>query len=461
MKNALIIGRSTAQFPYIESVCDAYVKRGFKVNLAYDKYWSEKAPHQPDGLVEWLHNNQNASLLWYPKRPQNRLSNILFFCREFRSFSNYCKRDGDYEFYRNRWLDYLKLGPVTKKIFSAKPIQKIIASSLFDFFFRGIEHAYPTVNQIDQWLKEIKPDVVLISPMNLRFSGEVDIVKSLLKLNIPYSVLTLTWDNLSSKGIFQFKPQNLLVWNKAHLEDSSTLHGIPRPNVKIVGSPFFDKWRLGKITQEQLADHKKKLNIRFDQKIITYVGSSANIIKNETQIINSLRHELDNSENPELRKARLIVRFHPANWAQASDLQATNVTIYPKIGTLPSTHDEVLDFGLSILASDCVVGVNTSAMLDAVILDRPVFSLLVKKSVLRQTKSRHFQVMLTTGAIEVCKNVREIAKKSELTLENDQNKSNRKRFVQTYIWPANNDVTSGELSVVETIRHSQKKDRSS
>ena len=64
-------------------------------------------------------------------------------------------------------------------------------------------------------------------------------------------------------------------------------------------------------------------------------------------------------------------------------------------------------------------------------------------------------------SVEVCKNVSEIAKKSELTLENDQNKSNRKRFVQTYIWPANNDVTSGELSVVETIRHSQKKDRSS
>ena len=457
MKNALIISRSTAQFPYIESVCDALLRRGFKVNLAYDEYWSGKSPHQPDGLVEWLHDNQNASLIWYPKRSNNRLSNILFFCREFRSFTNYCKRDNDYEFYRNRWLEYLKFGPVMRQLFLARSIQKIIASSIFDILLRCIERAFPTVTQIDQWLLKIKPDVVLISPMNLRFSGEVDIVKSLLKLNIPYSVLTLTWDNLSSKGIFQFKPENLLVWNKAQLEDSVVLHGILKSNVKIVGSPFFDKWRLDKITAKQLADHKKKLKIRSGQKVITYVGSSANIIKNETQIINSLRHELDNSENLELRNARLIVRFHPANWAQAADLQTTSITIYPKTGTLPSTHDEVLDFGLSILASDFIVGVNTSAMLDAVILDRPVISLLVKKSMLKQAKSRHFQVMVSTGAVDVCKNVKEIVKQFALTLRNDKNKVSRKLFVKTYIWPASNCLTSGELSAAEIIRHSQRR----
>ena len=219
-KNALVICRSTAHFPYIISICDALLAKGFSTTIAFDQHWSEKDPNKSEGLENWLSDNNDAKACWYPKRKTTYLSRVLLVCRELRSFGNYCRRGSEYEFYRNRWLGYLFRNPAITKLCNKIIIRNLLGSRAVDSFFRMVEQLFQPVDDIDSWLEEITPDLVLVTPLNLRFSGETDLVKSLLKMKIPYCVLTLTWDNLSTKGIFQFQPEKLLVWNKEQSEDA-------------------------------------------------------------------------------------------------------------------------------------------------------------------------------------------------------------------------------------------------
>ena len=274
-----------------------------------------------------------------------------------------------------------------------------------------VEQLFQPVDDIDSWLEEITPDLVLVTPLNLRFSGETDLVKSLLKMKIPYCVLTLTWDNLSTKGIFQFQPEKLLVWNKEQSEDAKNLHGLPAEKIVICGAPFFDKWK--NFTQinkkSKLTNHRTKSTSTLR---IVYLGSSANIIKDETQLIETIRNQLNQSSVYAVRNSKLYVRYHPANWQQGSNLNHQGIEIPASMGTLPSAQNEIEEFAALLLNSHCCIGVNTSAMIDAVLLGKVVFSPLISKSRLKQAKSLHYQRMVSTGAVVVCKDVPNLIKKS-------------------------------------------------
>lgn len=82
------------------------------------------------------------------------------------------------------------------------------------------------------------------------------------KLKIPTLVVIENWDNLTSKAVFNFKPDFLGVWGKQDLEASISLHGFSPENVVEIGSP-----RISKL----IRNHKKEST---SSKKILFAGGS-------------------------------------------------------------------------------------------------------------------------------------------------------------------------------------------
>ncbi len=61
------------------------------------------------------------------------------------------------------------------------------------------------------------------------------------KLKIPTLVVIENWDNLTSKAVFNFKPDFLGVWGRQDLEASINLHDFSPENVFEIGSPRVSK----------------------------------------------------------------------------------------------------------------------------------------------------------------------------------------------------------------------------
>jgi len=61
------------------------------------------------------------------------------------------------------------------------------------------------------------------------------------KLKIPTLVVIENWDNLTSKAVFNFKPDFLGVWGRQDLEASINLHGFSPDSVVEIGSPRVSK----------------------------------------------------------------------------------------------------------------------------------------------------------------------------------------------------------------------------
>ena len=231
------------------------------------------------------------------------------------------------------------------------------------------------------------------------------------------------------------------------------LHGLPAEKIVICGAPFFDKWK--NFTQinkkSKLTNHRTKSTSTLR---IVYLGSSANIIKDETQLIETIRNQLNQSSVYAVRNSKLYVRYHPANWQQGSNLNHQGIEIPASMGTLPSAQNEIEEFAALLLNSHCCIGVNTSAMIDAVLLGKVVFSPLISKSRLKQAKSLHYQRMVSTGAVVVCKDVPNLIKKIEkLSLEQQFRNLKSDNFSEQFISPPTPHHNAGSMVVEELVSH--------
>jgi len=99
------------------------------------------------------------------------------------------------------------------------------------------------------------------------------------------------------------------------------------------------------------------------------------------------------------RDAFVIIRPHPTNtevW-RGAELDDSGCLVYPaSYSGIPLSDDEVAAFGRSLQACDAVVGVNTTAMIEAAIFERPVFTIRDANFTHSQAETLHF-AHLTRG----------------------------------------------------------------
>ena len=381
----LFLLRSLSHYSYIESVVDHLQD----VNFLVDKQWSKG---QKDIHYLFLSHRLNKK--------------FIQLNREIKNWLSYIGRNQSV-YYEKRWRSYL---PFWADLFRLKSVQKLLVSE---------DSICPDDNIVRQ-LKFQSPDVVVATPCNHRFSNEIEYIKAAKSLGIPTVIITLSWDNLTTKGLFHVVPDVLCVWSESQKKEAMEIHGIPEKNIVITGSPFFDKWIQPNFIDDEVS-FKNNVGIHYAKRYCLYLGSSSKIAENETWLINHLKEVLD---------IDIVARPHPANKRHFKDLP---VTVFPENPKLPETYWEKKELYNSIYHSEFVIGVNTSAMIDAIMIGKPCIALMSKEYEDTQENATHFKHMKNAMYISPLEDVECLARR--ILNGYDNMEAAREKFVKDYIHP--------------------------
>jgi len=266
-----------------------------------------------------------------------------------------------------------------------KPEQKRL-----DVLLAKLETGIPCDPDIHEFLEAQRPDALVLSPMVGIGFTQADFVKSARALRIPSAVLVFSWDNLTNKGLFHATPDRVIVWNGIQSNEAVKLHRCPRESVVVTGAPRFDEF-----FEMQPASTREEFcritGLDPARPIVTYLGSSKFVAASEQAFVARWIAELRRSSDPELAGCSLVIRPHPAgekNWhaGQSTELR------WPKVGekatvsrpfgderaivmNSPMQNADAVLYD-TVYHSAAVVGLNTSAEIEAAIVGRPVFTIL-------------------------------------------------------------------------------------
>ena len=393
----LFISRTIAHFSYYDSILAALLARGADVEIDFDTGWSKKW-RQTDmtAVKEFQKLHPGLRTGWSVRRADARRDRV-FALRELRSYRSYLTRAETTPYYVERWREYLAEPWLAR---SKSPVfRALLGSPAGDALLKAAEATTPPDPGIVEFIRSRAPDVMLVSPANLRFSEETDYIKAARKLGVPTAVPVLSWDNLSTKGLIQAQPDRLYVWNEHHLKDAVEIHGIARDRIEVAGAPFFDKWFAPTADLPSREAFCLKLGLDPARPILLYLGSSRRIAADETWFVQKLLRFLRSSGNQQLRGCQLLVRPHPANAKIYQKLSGEGVCVFPKDGELPETREGFAQMRASFHHAAAAVGINTSGMVDAVLAGLPTCSVRLPRYAHTQSEAVHFRYLEEDDAL--------------------------------------------------------------
>jgi hypothetical protein len=448
----LYLMRSVSHFSYHQSTVRALLNRGAHVQIAIDPKWSKGRSCQ---FVEsWIAATKMPPFEWAPLRREGWKRNLIFPLREVRTYASYLRRPEQSAFYLNRWQGYLP-SPILrllKKKQTGRAVRWILGRNWMDRLFQFIEACIPPDKEILRFIQRCAPDVVIGSPVNMRFSEEVEYFKAAKKLGIPTVLPVYSWDNLTTKGLIHVNPDLLLAWNEAHQNEAVQIHKQPKERIQISGSPFFDKWfEQNAASNDERSDYLKKVGLDPTRPFFTYLGSSKNIAGDETWVIDSIVASLATSQDPYLRSLQILVRPHPSNFDKYQRSFGSNVALWPRppfdfeLG-VPETSNALRDFYLALTLCDATLGINTSAMLESVIADTPTGCFITDKYRKTQEQAVHFQQLWGSGALKGIRSDSEfLVWLQQLRTSVDSEKSSRQNFVRDFVRPKGLATSAGDF----------------
>lgn len=419
--------------------------------VLFDKKWSKKNRFSSAEILEELKKNYRKFDYSLVGSSRGFLRHILVPFRELRNYRRYLVVGGQSDFYRRDWIGFLpkKIRPALQKKNSIA--NYIIKSSAIGFLFRLAENFSPADSMIRAHIEKIKPDIVVVSPANMRHSSaDLEYLKAAKALGIPTAVSVMSWDNLTVRGVIPVIPDLLLAWNKAQFEEAIEHHNIPKDLIRITGSPLFDDWFKKFDPSMSREDFARINNLRAGDPYVVYLGSSVNIAKDEVWLIEELRHAMDNSNYDRVHRTQLVIRPHPSNYHIYEHLEGDGIIIIPKKGTLPATSDARQLFYDSLYYSIGTVGINTSGMIDALINDKPCSAIMTEKYRQTQLEAVHFRQFLKEDCLEIAKAPEDFSEIVRSWLDGrDEKKNQRRAFVKNYIRPLGLDVPAGRAAADE------------
>lgn len=441
----LFVGRSTAHFSYFESVIAALMGRGADVELLLDEQWSKSwaTGHEDSAIEEFLKAHPGLKIDWLIRRSDSH-RNRAFGLRELRAYRSYLVRKETTPFYVKRWRQYLT--QPYRGWTDSHRFERFLRSPLGEAWLRLQEWKTPPDPRITELVRAKAPDVVLICPMNMRFSEETDYAKAARKLGIPVAVTVISWDNLSTKGLFHVTPDRLFVWNRPQWEDAVEIQKTPKNRLRIAGAPFFDKWFDKTEGLRPRAEFCAQLGFDPERRILLYLGSSKNIAKNEAWFVQEVLATLRASADARLRDMQILVRPHPANADIYEALSAPGVRVWPEAGALPETRQGFADMRNSFAHADAAVGINTSGMIDAVLAGLPTFSVRIPKYAQTQSDSKHFRYLEAGEALYLTDDLAAFEATLAACLNGDDPRLQRRRdFARDFARPQGLERPAGDV----------------
>ena len=251
-----------------------------------------------------------------------------------------------------------------------------------------VERTIPSATVLEDFLKAEQPDLLLVSPLVNLGSYQADFVKSAKALHIPVVYPVFSWDNLSTKGLIHVQPDGVIVWNERQRTEAVEMHGVSPERIAVTGAPRFDEFfaMTPETTREQFcAIH----GLDARQPIIVYLCSSEFVAGGEVDFVRRWIDEV--RREPSLRSCNILIRPHPRQQKPWKAFEVTDPRVAVAMPQAMNADQTLFDTGYHGAA---VVGLNTSAQLEAGILGRPVLTILAPEFEAGQQGTLHFSYLL-------------------------------------------------------------------
>jgi len=310
--------------------------------------------------------------------------------------------DDDYGVKRRYYLEDIRSNPVfwEKHIYSIlytktkhpwKRIRPFIYYPIYKMIpyfpkirkrFQATESNYLKDQKATDLLKQINPKLVVSTyPINYLESKFLFAAK---EAGIQTLIHLLSWDNITSKGIFPVIPDHFIAWGELMHEELKEYYGVTEEQVHVCGVPHFDQH-----IQIKNTDSYKKILAEFSldpaAPYLFVAMSAPRFAPHEIDIVEWLAAAVSANEFGE--NMQLVIRPHPQNvqgslgdnrWLRRLDKLANNrvVVDYPKLNNSKvrwsmQKGDMVR---LSSLLAGCSVCLNSGSTvsIDALMMDKPV-----------------------------------------------------------------------------------------
>ncbi|OFW04156.1 MAG: hypothetical protein A3I61_09210 [Acidobacteria bacterium RIFCSPLOWO2_02_FULL_68_18] len=320
-----------------------------------------------------------------------------------------------------------------------------------DAVLRLAERSIPTADLFDLFLHDEKPDVVLISPLVHFGSAQADVAASARRLGVPVSMLLFSWDNLSTKGCMHVEPDLMFVWNEQQRTEAWELHRFPPSRVVVVGAPRFDPFFQLRpaLTREQF---HAPLGLDPARPTLLYLCSSLLIAPRELEFLRRWLAALRSSDSDALRGCNVVVRPHPdldllpdtapferVRWPAAPGLQAHVARPFDdtRAVVLRTSFREPDGLFESLVHSTAVVGLNTTAELEAGIVGRPVFTITASGEAGGPEPTVHFHYLTRQhgGFVSVASSLDEHRRQLAEALATGVDPAPIRSFIESFLRP--------------------------
>jgi hypothetical protein len=276
-------------------------------------------------------------------------------------------------------------------------------------------------------------------------SSQVEYLKAARALGIRTGICVASWDNLTGKGLLRFVPDRVFVWNDIQRQELEDMHGIPADRVVLTGAQRFDDWfeRRPSTTREEF---QQKVGLEPEQPYVLYLCSSPFIAPDEVEFVRRWLAAV-RAQFPEVG---VLVRPHPQNAAQweGVDLGDPNSVVWPPGGQQPDAGDARAGYFDSLAHSACIVGINTSGLIEAGIVGKAVLTVTDPAFAGTQEGTLHFHYLRweNGGLLHVARDLDEHVQQLGRALQQGEEDARHVRdFVQRFTRPFGLDQPAAPL----------------
>ena len=324
------------------------------------------------------------------------------------------------------------------------------------------EAVMPPDRYFEMFLKAERADLVLVTPLIDFGSYQTDYVKAAHRIGLPVAFLPFSWDNLTNRGLIRVSPDRVIVWNEHQRREAIDLHGVPADRVIVTGAPRFDEFFALRPSTSREA-FCARIGLDPAQPLILYTCSSNFVAPREVEFVRRWIAELRAANEPVLRRCGILVRPHPAHRDQ---WEASDLSDLPGVALWYEQSEMNADQGLydSLHHSAAVVGLNTSAMIEAAIVGRGVYTIASDEFAGGQTGTLHFHYLLVEngGIVSAAGTFAEHCRQLAGGVSGDPAVAERaRRFVESFARPRGLDrpATAEMVNEIEATAALRKRPR--
>jgi len=302
------------------------------------------------------------------------------------------------------------------------------------------ERLMPTSGRMVEYLQQRRPDVVVLAALTYSRSQQLDLLKAARRLQLPVAAAILSWDHLSSKALIHVVPDRVIVWNDVQRQEAIDMHALPADRVVLTGAQCYDQW-FTRTPERNREEFCRAVGLRADRPFALWVHSALTPAPDppEPSLVVRWIEALRRHPDPRLRNLGVLVRPHPERvkeWKGIGLDRFENVAFH---GRNPIDREARDDYFDSLYHSAAVIGLVTTAFVEAAIVGRPVLTFTLPEYRMHQDDMIHFRYLTSAhdGPLQTAPDLETHFRQLAAAVSSDGSRDERnRRFLHAFVRPA-------------------------